>query len=811
MADGQVIITLSVKDAEAVRAWQRAKAGIGDMQQELRSAKSATRSLAGETSSLSKAQKDGFAAMSQMGKQAYQQQTAWGKGLMELDQQRSNQAAANAKSATGRIRAAAKGTGNAMRAAAGEVSKLGQEVSSTAASSVVGFASVSGAVTALIAGLRQAVSLTNELDSLRDQSTLTREEAQAKFMSQARTSGASREELKAIGQDVELRGAPYGHKGVASLAFAQEAASQGVNVKEIPAFLDVANKFAAAQGVKLDLDLFKSFVQAARVEDEGLSVQAADITAKSFFGAFLTRQLQPQQLEDFAKQNYGLKEAGLNSAQRIAANTAALDIYGGSADQAATFNRAFFSKLRSAEGRSEAKQSLAALGLETKDVDLIGEDVHQVLDRLAAAIGNAPQENRVPLLTKIFGEEYASQAMAFVQKRQKLRDIVKEIREGEKEFEPAAAELTSTRAAKQRMFAAETDIARSEHGTPDVETVRAAMLADMEKRGVSGFVQWAASKSFSVNSFWERRSADGATLEELVELAASEMAIGSEGQEAAKQRLRAALAPRSAATARARKQPATAGASPRQPPPKATQAAPTPQSPRSAGGAPQTPPAPPPPNEASSRPGQPAPRPGAELAGDPRKLNEQIASRAAAYKKSGADAAAAKAAATEAAAEARRRKADDRKTATLRRQAGSAGNAAAKLSQDAKDDDAEISELRRQLDFRRRVSAASTGPPTPDKAAGRGRKPRGRRPSAAAQLREHEAIRRLEGRIAEAERQRDEHQAAAAKKLDEQTALLQKIADSVANPQVTIKNPGDAARQSRATSPPRNPIGRATP
>ncbi|MGH7139249.1 MAG: hypothetical protein ACREHD_26180, partial [Pirellulales bacterium] len=41
MSDGKVIVTLSVQDAEAVRAWQRAKQGIGAMQQELKGTKTA--------------------------------------------------------------------------------------------------------------------------------------------------------------------------------------------------------------------------------------------------------------------------------------------------------------------------------------------------------------------------------------------------------------------------------------------------------------------------------------------------------------------------------------------------------------------------------------------------------------------------------------------------------------------------------------------------------------------------------------------------------------------------------------------------
>lgn len=548
-----VIVRLSVQDAEALRAWQRSKEGIGGMQTELQKVKGGVSQLGAAAKAAQDQVSAGFAKLSEHGKAALKEQSAWGKGMAAMAKQRADAAAADGRTMLGQLRAAGAAVREAFTSAEEAVAKVGEKFTAVAGESAAGFLTVGGAIEGIVEGLSQAVELAKRLDEERDKAALTREEAAAKFINQARTSGVSRDELAEIAERVETEGAVYGHKGTESLDLAREAASQGVAVKEIPAFLEIANKFAAAQGTQLDLEMFKSFVAATRVEDEKLSVGAAATNAKAFFGTFLTRQLQPQQLEAFAKQNYGLKEAGLDASQRFAANTAALDLYGGNAEQAGTFNRAFFAKLRSAGGRKEAKKALEAMGLETGDVDFVGEDVHQVLDRLAVAIEETKEEERVPLLTHIFGEEYGGQAMAFIQKRQKLRDMVREIKEGEKEFEPAAAELTSTNAAKQRTAEAQTEIARSAHGEAEIDTIRKLMLAEMERQGKSAATQEGAKALFDHQAYLLRHADVKDRKEKLIELAASQSATGwfgtfTRNKEEAKRRFTEALSPRAAGT-----------------------------------------------------------------------------------------------------------------------------------------------------------------------------------------------------------------------------------------------------------------------
>src|SRR5690348_9107185 len=276
MADGQVIVTLSVQDAEAVRAWQRGKQGIGQMEQELKGAKSGTAAAYTEQKKLA----DGFSKLSAAGKQAFQDQMSWSKGLQEIDRQRAAQAmkaAAEAKKAADEAR---KGAAES----AATVREIGAELGSSVMQSVLPFTTISGAVAATVAGLKQAVTLTKELDTLRDSATMTREEAEERFKAQAFTSGVSEKRLGQIAESVTVQGAPFGLKGTESLDIAREAVSQGVKAEDVLAFVSVANRFAAAQGIKLDVPMFKSFVQQTRVEDEGLSPKAALDTAQAFYG-----------------------------------------------------------------------------------------------------------------------------------------------------------------------------------------------------------------------------------------------------------------------------------------------------------------------------------------------------------------------------------------------------------------------------------------------------------------------------------------------------------------------------------------------
>jgi TP901 family phage tail tape measure protein len=561
MSDGQVIVTLSVQDAEALRAWQRAKAGIGGMEQELKKTK-------GATAALSKEQADGWKQLSTIGSQSFKNQTAWTRGLQTLEKERTDKAvSAAAEVAKAQKKAAAEAQAVAKEHAAA-VRELGAEMGRGLMESVLPFTTIAGAVGTTVEGLREAVRLTKELDAERDKATLTREEAEARFLNQARTSAASRKRLKEVGEEIEVQGAVYGLKGTESLDLAREAVSQGVKANEVVEFMEVANKFAAAQGAKLDVQMFKSFVAQTRVQDEKLSPKAAQETALAFYGAYLTRQIQPQQLEAFSRQNYGLKQAGLNASEQTAANVAALDLYGGNAEMAATFNRAFFQKLRAAGGKKEAWKAEQAMGLNYEDVDFVGEGLKEVMERLATAVEATPAEQRVPMLTKIFGEEYGAQALAFIQNHQKMQEILGDIETGKPHFEASARELTGTQAARQRQAEAQQEIEASKHGAPVFDTARAAMLAELEREGKNAVEQKLAATRFDANVLLLRHNPFLPQIEgPLKDAADREQAIGlardaAEGNQAFADLMRRAVAgqeaPAEAAAARPKNVPRSA-------------------------------------------------------------------------------------------------------------------------------------------------------------------------------------------------------------------------------------------------------------
>ncbi len=376
---------------------------------------------------------------------------------------------------------------------------LGQSLVSSTAGAIIGFTSLSGAVSTLISKLYEAIAAQKELDKKRDVASTTTDEATTRFLMQSQLSNVPEDQRRKIATRVAKEGTAYGIKPQESINLARELTSQGVDIGNVAEVMQISEKFAAAQGEQLNLDFLKPLIAQARVQDEKLTPAAFEETAKAFFGSYLGRQIQPAQLAPFSRVNVGLKAAGMNAAEQIALNTASLDLYGGSADQAATFDRAFINHLRAPT--PEAAKALQTMGLQPEDVDFIDEKLSTVLDRLAAGLQQLDATARVPALTKLFGQEYGASAAGLIENRQKIPAILADINAGAARFEPTAAALTSTDAALQRRNEAAAELGSAQHGLPHVQTGRTALAAAMEEQGANAVTQKLADWTYAASSF----------------------------------------------------------------------------------------------------------------------------------------------------------------------------------------------------------------------------------------------------------------------------------------------------------------------
>ncbi|MGH7139720.1 MAG: hypothetical protein ACREHD_28605, partial [Pirellulales bacterium] len=144
----------------------------------------------------------------------------------------------------------------------------------------------------------------------------------------------------------------------------------------------------------------------------------------------------------------------------------------------------------------------------------------------------------------------------------------------------------------------------------------------------------------------------------------------------------------------------------------------------------------------------------------------------------------------------------------LQKQADAAFEASARLKQQAVNDGKQVGELRAQITARRANGDESTArAETPGSSSGKRGKTRTRGKSEAARPQDQESLGKLQALLEATERRQNEHAEAARKEAERHTQLLAQIAASVAAPQVTIKNAGDAARASRRASPPAPVIG----
>lgn len=117
--------------------------------------------------------------------------------------------------------------------------------------------------------------------------------------------------------------------------------------------------------------------------------------------------------------------------------------------EAKTGLRNFVLQSATASAQKEKVKSLDEIGLKPTDIDFVGENLDQVLDRLAEGLAKLPEEQRLPVLTKIYEKENAAVVQDLINNRDKITDSYA-VQQNDEAFMADVNEATSGRNAALR-------------------------------------------------------------------------------------------------------------------------------------------------------------------------------------------------------------------------------------------------------------------------------------------------------------------------------------------------------------------------
>lgn len=725
MADGKVTVELSVRDADALAAWQRGKEGIGAMEKELQAAKRTTGELAKATAEATKKQADGWRQLSSQGKRLYDDRAAWSRGLKTLDDQRAaaakkaadEQAAAQQKIAAEekQIAAEADKAARAQARAAKSQESLGKYLKGQLkhwASYATAVGAATKAVTALVEANKKVrgeeADVTFTLDTqfrrlqVQGQMDDTRAAAaRAQVFDIAERQAAAPETVALVAKQLISSGFDTGaviEGGIAEemVKGMQASAMKGDEQASPEQFTEAVTQFLLAQTGKQEGEQLSAGEQAQALSFDRLS-QAVRETQ----GLFLRRNIQFADLGELAKAAPALSRAGLDMTTQLAAFTKMRDVL--DAEEAATALRNIAVRMQTSGASKEKTAALAEIGLTPADIDMEGESFEEALSRLRDALANAGPAKQAEALKKLFEERGGLGASVLIQN---VEDIAKYRREATdtSAFDLALKNATEGFAAGKRRE--ETQKQRQRFGGQGARDALVGEAIEIEYsqaghpvKGAIRRQEYNLARSIGIG---ESRALTLIDLDrELL------LRIGRRVKQAQSSGINAA-AP---------------AAAPKEP-------------------------------DGEERFKASFMRAARE---------QQYAARAAAFKQAEADEAAAKERQKVEAAAARARQAGQSSLNREGRAADAAGKAADSLAKQAEADAKQVAELRAQLDSKRRISRVNT-----------------RRKATATQIREQESTRRLEVRLAEAEQKKREHEAAAQRKREEQNTLLEKMNTTLA-------------------------------
>lgn len=328
-----------------------------------------------------------------------------------------------------------------------------------------------------------------------------------------------------------------GLKGL-ELEQAQERITARAKKNAIP--LDAANRaavqlvssgFSAQEGSGDSLDIFLQAVQASNLGDKDTTelakasgqFLAARGLAKN--GPNLKKALvavqrlfkgTDMQLSDLS--NLAGKSEAFAGVTSMEETLAVFDVLRerSSPDVASTAEKIIFSRLQGASEDPMRKGLLKRMGLKAGDVDLVGENIGTVLDRMAAGMESLPEEQRSAVMQRFFGDEAAAPAMGLIRDRGKIPGLIAMMGDEAGFLEDVAAGTSGKGAARVRAeIGKEQRVAKLDTGFTDV--LNAAEELAEERGGnpyLSGIRRKTAQFTAAAGSlFFDRKTAEDFAIE----------------------------------------------------------------------------------------------------------------------------------------------------------------------------------------------------------------------------------------------------------------------------------------------------------
>ncbi|TXH10549.1 MAG: phage tail tape measure protein [Hyphomicrobiaceae bacterium] len=241
----------------------------------------------------------------------------------------------------------------------------------------------------------------------------------------------------------------YGFTAEETAAAATQLVSSGFSAKDATGeALDVFIKGAAASNLQGQdtTELAQAVSQLLNSQGAKLNAENLKVVMQGTQRLFEANNIQLSDLSQLAGK--GLSYKGRASVpELLGMMTVGKDVLG--ADTAATGIKIFGERLMGAKGDVQREKVLGAMGMKPEDVDMIGENVGDVLDRLADGMSRLKPEERAGQLQKLFGTEAAGFASLMIDSRAKLSGLVAQ-QADEAGFTAAAERATTGKGAGRR-------------------------------------------------------------------------------------------------------------------------------------------------------------------------------------------------------------------------------------------------------------------------------------------------------------------------------------------------------------------------
>tara|TARA_R110002167_G_scaffold61913_4_gene174910 strand:- start:14402 stop:16240 length:1839 start_codon:yes stop_codon:yes gene_type:complete len=345
------------------------------------------------------------------------------------------------------------------------------------ASVAAGYVSVTGAAALLINANRDILQQTEEVGKKFD-------ELFRKFRIQAGLRGLDADNAQAKILEIAERQAVTSEQasGAATQLVSSGFSSQEASGESLEEFLRILNA-SNASGKDVDsAGLAKAI--ASYLDAQGLDKNSKNVAlvGRSVQALFKNTNLQLADLQDLAKVS-SVFAGKLSVKEQLGAYSTLVDSM--PASEAKTGLRNFVLQSATASAQKEKVKSLDTIGLKPTDIDFVGENLDQVLDRLATGLAKLPVEEQLPVLTKIYEKENAAVVQSLINKRQKVTSSYA-VQSDTAQFEADVEEATSGRNAAERRAAVRAERRRAEKDD-EGDLLKKELDALAETQGVSPF------------------------------------------------------------------------------------------------------------------------------------------------------------------------------------------------------------------------------------------------------------------------------------------------------------------------------------